>query len=213
MSHDVPEVTVFADVVCPFAYIGLTRLLERRHQLGRDDVRLRVRAWPLELVNGRPVDGAFIAEEIDEVAPQVAPDLFGGFDPAKFPASSLPALALTAVAYERGPDKGERVAMEVRRRLFELGQDVGDPAVLRQIADEVGVAVPTDVEPALAEWRLGQELGVVGSPHFFVGGESVFCPVLDISRDAEHHLHVHVDRAAMEHLVALCFGEAGDGGH
>lgn len=202
----VSEITVFADVVCPFAYVGLTRLLERRRERGRDDVRLRIRAWPLELVNGRPVEGSLIGAEIDEIAPQVAPDLFRGFDAASFPASSLPSLALTAAAYDISPEVGERVAMELRRRLFERGQDISDIAVLRQIGDAAGVVVPGDHDAVLAEWRLGRQLGVVGSPHFFVGGESVFCPVLDISRDAERHLHVHVDHMAMEHLIDLCFG-------
>lgn len=197
---------MFADVVCPFAYVGLTRLLERRHELGRDDVRLRIRAWPLELVNGRPVEGEFIGAEIDEIAPQVAPDLFRGFDASTFPETSLPALALTAAAYDVGAEVGEQVAMDVRHHLFELGHDVADPSVLRQIGDAAGVALPAGHEAVLAEWRLGQRLGVVGSPHFFVAGQSVFCPVLDISRDAERHLHVHVDQGAMEHLLGLCFG-------
>jgi hypothetical protein len=47
-------VEVFADVGCPFAHVGLRRFVERRDELGRDDVVLWVRAWPLELVNARP---------------------------------------------------------------------------------------------------------------------------------------------------------------
>jgi hypothetical protein len=45
-------VEVFADVSCPFAHVGLRRLVEQRDKLARDDIVLRVRAWPLELVNG-----------------------------------------------------------------------------------------------------------------------------------------------------------------
>src|SRR6478735_6336015 len=40
-------IEVFADVRCPFAHVGLRRLVERRRALGRDDVRLVVRAWPM----------------------------------------------------------------------------------------------------------------------------------------------------------------------
>src|SRR5206468_3084962 len=48
-------IEVFADVRCPFTHVGLTRFVARRHELGRREPRLRVRAWPLELVNGEPL--------------------------------------------------------------------------------------------------------------------------------------------------------------
>lgn len=83
------EIEVWADVWCPFAHIGIRRLVEERDRRG-SAVHLRVRAWPLELVNGRPLDAAFIAEEIDEIRPQVAPDLFVGFRQDAFPSSSTP---------------------------------------------------------------------------------------------------------------------------
>ena len=35
-----PVVEVFADVLCPFAHVGIRRFVERRHAAGRDDVRL-----------------------------------------------------------------------------------------------------------------------------------------------------------------------------
>ena len=54
------EIEVWADVWCPFAHIGIRRLVEERDRRG-SEVHLRVRAWPLELVNGRPLDAAFIA--------------------------------------------------------------------------------------------------------------------------------------------------------
>ncbi|HPB44475.1 MAG TPA: hypothetical protein PLP95_01340 [Microthrixaceae bacterium] len=65
-------IEVFADVGCPFAHISLHRFVARRAEMGRSDVRLHVRAWPLELVNATPMDPEFIAEEIDEIRPQVA---------------------------------------------------------------------------------------------------------------------------------------------
>ena len=96
-------VEVYADVACPFTHVGLRRFVERRAELGRDDVPLWVRAWPLEIVNGEPLDPHFIAEEVDDIREQVAPTLFAGFVERSFPASSLPALTLAAAAYETGP--------------------------------------------------------------------------------------------------------------
>lgn len=201
-----PQVEVFADVVCPFAYVGLTRLLQRRDALGRTDVRFRIRAWPLEIVNGAPVDPDLIAEEIDEIAPQVAPDLFRGFDAGAFPESSIPALALTDAAYLVDDALGERVAMELRRLLFEQGRDIADPEVLRRVADGAGLAELGDPASVIRDHDEGAARGVVGSPHFFVGGESTFCPVLDISRH-DGHLRVRVDPAGFERLVQVCFSE------
>ena len=197
-------VEVFADIVCPFAYVGLTQLIERRHQLGRDDVRFRIRAWPLELVNGEPVDAKLIGEEIQAIRPQVAPDLFGGFDPDRFPASTLPALALTACAYDIDDAIGEAVAMQLRRLVFEHGRDVSDATVLTEVAQRNGVPNLGDMGVVQDEWIVGRSRGVVGSPHFFVDGESVFCPVLDI-RHVDGALLVKIDKQAYETFVTRCF--------
>lgn len=199
-------IEVYADIVCPFAYVGLTRLIERRRELGRDDVRFLIRSWPLELVNGKPVDAHFIEEEIDEIRPQVAPDLFSGFDSGRFPASTLPALALTIAAYDVSVSSGEDVAMTVRRSLFEDGLDVANAEVLAVIAKHHAITIPADHSRVRHEWAEGRNRGVVGSPHFFVDETSQFCPVLDIHR-VDGALVVNVDEPAYEAFVALCFGD------
>ncbi len=198
-------VVVYADVVCPFAYIGLTRLIARRGALGRDDVHLQIRSWPLELVNGKPVDAHFIGEEIDEIVPQVGDGLFSNFDVNAFPSSSLPGLALTSQAYAIDDATGEAVAMELRNLLFEQGVDVSDAAVLAEVAERHGLSAEVDVDVALAEYAEGRERGVIGSPHFFIGDHSIFCPTLDIKR-VDGVLQVTIDEAAFESLVDICFG-------
>ena len=198
-------IDVYADIVCPFAYVGLTRLLQKRSQLGRDDVRFRIRAWPLELVNDAPLDAHFIAEEIDEIRPQVAADLFTGFDVDAFPASTLGGLALTNAAYASDDITGEAVAMDLRRTLFEDGRDVATRAVLDQVAARHGVLAMGTEEAVLAEYAEGRARGVVGSPHFFVGDTSLFCPVLDIKR-IDGALRVRVDEVAYDSFLAICFG-------
>src|SRR6476661_6479775 len=104
-------IEVFADVACPFTHVGLKSFVARRAGLGRDDVILRVRAWPLEIVNGRPLDPGDVAEEIDALHDQVGSTLFTGFTQESFPATSLPALTLASAAYEHGPAIGERVSL------------------------------------------------------------------------------------------------------
>lgn len=177
-------IEVFADVRCPFTHVGLRRLVERR-EAQHADVTLAVRAWPLELVNGEPLDAGLIGEEIQALRRQVAPELFAGFTSEAFAATSLPALALTAAAYDRGPSTGEAVALALRWALFEVGRDIADADVLADIARAFDVTWSEGeaAERVLDEWRDGRRRRVIGSPHFFVGGEGWFCPVLDISHD------------------------------
>jgi predicted DsbA family dithiol-disulfide isomerase len=203
MNETPRVIEVFADLRCPFTHVGLRRLVERRDASGAD-FRIWVRAWPLELVNGAPLDPSLIAAEIAELRHQVAPELFVGFDADAFPGSSLPALDLAAAAYERDPGLGERLSLLLRDALFEQGHDIGQPGELARIADSVGLP-PALAAPALVlrDWHEGQARGVIGSPHFFVGDHSYFCPALHI----EHHdgrLRITNDSAGFEDLLERC---------
>jgi len=194
-------IEVFADVRCPFTHVGLRRLVERRAAQDAD-VALVVRAWPLELVNGAPLNVKVIDEEIQALRAQVAPDLFKGFSRATFAATSLPALALSAAAYGRDLETGEAVALALRWAQFEEGRDIADPAVLGDIARQFDVTWSEGdaAERVLDEWSDGVHREVIGSPHFFVGGEGWFCPVLDISHDGGD-LRVSESAAALDSLL------------
>jgi predicted DsbA family dithiol-disulfide isomerase len=208
------RVEVFADVVCPFTHLGLRRLVAARLARGREDVILRLRAWPLELVNGEPMDPAHIAEEVAALRERLAPDLFAHFDPGRFPTSSVPALALAVKADRIDHRLGEQVSLGLRHALFEEGLDIGDPEVLETVAARYGLdASGLDElhESVTEDWHEGQARGVVGSPHFFVpkpsgavGEEDFFCPTLRIARH-DGHLSVSMDESAYESFVATCF--------
>ena len=204
-----PEIEVFADVGCPFTHVGLRRFAERRDaDPALADVRLRVRSWPLELVNDAPLDPDFIAEEVDEIREQVAPDLFAGFDPAAFPATGLPAMALAAAAYRDDVATGEAVSLALRDLLFEQGRDVADAGVLAGVADAHGVGFdPGDPPVALVrdDYAEGRDRGVQGSPHFFTPAGAFFCPSLDISRDAQGHLRITADPVGFDQFLDSCF--------
>lgn len=201
------RVEVFADVGCPFTHVGLRRFVQRRGELGRDDVVLVVRAWPLELVNGRPLDPAFIAEEVRDIRRQVAPDLFRGFRPEAFPSSSMPALALAAAAYGRNVWVGEDVSLALREALFEEGRDIADPAVLAEVAAAHGLASDAaDLDRVFADHAEGVERGVVGSPHFFTATGGFFCPSLEVARESSGHLRITADPDAFETFLSSCFG-------
>jgi predicted DsbA family dithiol-disulfide isomerase len=201
--HTVIE--VFADVACPFAHVGLRRLADRRDELGRDDVVLRVRAWPLEHVNAAPLDPAFIAEEVAAIRVQVAPDLFTGFVESSFPATSLPPFALVAAAYRRGDHVGERVSLALRDLLFEQGVDIADAELLDRVAAEHRLTVTAADRDAVAvDHAEGTTRHVTGSPHFFTPSGGFFCPVLDVSRTDAGDLCVQRNDEGLAQLLAAC---------
>jgi predicted DsbA family dithiol-disulfide isomerase len=178
-------IEVFADIWCPFAHVGLRTVDDLRAQTGRTDVAIHVRAWPLELVNGAPLDPATTAEHAEELRAQVAPDLFAHLDTGRFPRSTLEALALAERAYRADAATGERVSFALRDALFEEGRDISDPGTLERLALDLGVTLPdaSDRAAVLADWHEGQRRGVQGSPHFFCGSDDAFCPSLTITRD------------------------------
>jgi predicted DsbA family dithiol-disulfide isomerase len=201
----VSMIEVFADVRCPFTHVGLRRLVERRAERGLTDVAVHVRAWPLELVNNERLDPVMIGEEVAALRAQVAPDMFKGFDPSHFAATSIPGLMLAAAGYEHSLATGEQVSLALRDCLFEYGADIAHPDVLARLAAATGMRVPLVSVRArvLADWRDGQRRGVIGSPHFFVGNEGTFCPSLDIAR-REGQLRITGDPGAFDVLLDRC---------
>jgi predicted DsbA family dithiol-disulfide isomerase len=194
-------IEVFADITCPFTHVGLRRFFARRNARGAEQQRLVVSSWPLELVNGEPFRGASLVPKIDAQRRTVAPELFAGFDPDRFPASSLPALALVAAAYERDPLAGERLSLAIRTALFEDGADICDPAVLAGLASRCGLpGLEGDDERVITDWHRGESLGVTGSPHFFADGQDFFCPTLEITH-GEGGLSVGFDPEGLDRFL------------
>jgi 2-hydroxychromene-2-carboxylate isomerase len=205
----VQAIEVFADIWCPFAHVGIRCVVERRAQLGHEDSPLYVRSWPLELVNNVPLDPTTTAHHVQELRLQVAPDLFQGFDPNRFPTTTLPALAWVHAAYALDMKTGEAVSLALRTALFEDGVDISDPELLSDIVLAEGVtSVGTDDERAVvADWHEGVARGVKGSPHFFCGDADAFCPSLDIFKDKTDHLEVRRNMEVLDSFLDICFNK------
>jgi predicted DsbA family dithiol-disulfide isomerase len=202
-------IEVFADIWCPFTHVGLHMIDDLRQRSGRSDIVIYVRAWPLELVNLRPMDPVSTRSNASELRAQVAPELFGAYQstitpaegaPAWFPSSTLEALALAARAYRRDLATGEAVSFALRRALFEEARDISTPQVLSEIATAHGLELPDEEDRAAvrADWEMGQSRQVIGSPHFFKGNDSKFCVALQISKDPVTGLSVQRNSAALE---------------
>ncbi len=205
-----PPIEVFADVVCPFAHVGLHRFKAVRSAHGSEDPTLRVRAWPLELVNGTLLDTELNAHHIDDLRRSVAPELFRGFNREAPPTSSLLALKLSAAAYVVGDETGERVSFAVRDAFFEQGLDISDPQVLEFIASAEGVtswASQEFEEAVLADFAESKRRGVRGSPEFFLDDRGWYCPSLRID-NVDGQLEIEPDTETAEAFLAACFAES-----
>ncbi|MGP0108134.1 MAG: DsbA family protein [Acidimicrobiales bacterium] len=204
-----PVIEVFADIWCPFAHVGLRAIEEQRARTGRTDVAIWVRAWPLELVNGAPLDPAVTWEHADDLREQVAPTMFRNLDVDRFPSSTLDALALANRAYRTDLQLGERVSFALRDALFEEGRDISDQATLEYLARDLGVVMPYDTDRAdvVADWHEGGRRGVLGSPHFFCGDTDVFCPSLDITKDPVEGVSVIRDVSRLTEFLQRCMAQ------
>ena len=187
-------VEVFADITCPFTHVGLKRVIDHVSAMPTP-ADVIVRAWPLEWVNGTPLDVNAVVVKARALTEQLGVDDFSGLRQDRWPATTIPALNLAASGYERDPATGLAVSMELRSALFEHGEDVSDPAVLARIAEAHELAPPaTEANAAVhADYDGGRERGVKGSPHFFVASTDFFCPALDLGHDEAGHLTARFD--------------------
>ena len=197
------EVEVFADISCPFTHVGL-KLVASRLAEQRPGVECWVRAWPLEWVNGAPLEGGAVAAKIQVLRDQVGAEFFTGFRSDRFPATTIPALNLAAAAYAVDAATGLLVSMELRDELFELGRDIGDPEVLAELAARHGLDVPSaEPSPAVkADYADGRGRGVKGSPDFFTGDGEFFCPALDLDHDDAGRLLAAIDIEGLEAFIS-----------
>ena len=201
------RIEVFADITCPFTHVGLRRLVAMRAETAKP-AALRVRAWPLELINGAPLGPDVVGREIEALRASVAPELFAGFDAATFPRSSMPAFGLAAAAYAMNDAVGEAVSLAIRDELFEHGRDVADPDVVREVGARYGVApLPSEATSTAvtADWARGRARGVKGSPHFFVGDRDWFCPSLLIRHD-EQGFQIETAEETAREFYAMALG-------
>ena len=199
-------IEVYADIWCPFAHVGLRTVRDRRRRHGGEDPTIRVRPWPLELVNAAPMDPIKTLAHVEHLREQVAPTMFRDFAVEHFPTSTLDALALVERAYALDDRLGERASFEVRDALFEDGRDISDPNVREELADRWGVGAVTDPDRAVVveSWHEGQARGVRGSPHFFCADRESFCPSLQIVNDPERGLQIQRDAQRLSDFLDGC---------
>jgi predicted DsbA family dithiol-disulfide isomerase len=195
---------VFADITCPFTHVGLKQVVRHVAEMS-EPVDVVVRAWPLEWVNGTPLDVDAVLVKAAALSDQLGVDDFSGLRADRWPATTIPALELAATAYARDAATGLAVSMELRAALFEHGVDVADPDALALIAAAHHLDADHSARAHAAvrdDYETGQRRGVRGSPHFFIDDDDFFCPALDLGRDADGHLTARFDSAMLADFFA-----------
>ena len=188
-------VDVISDVACPWCFIGMKRL-ESAITMA-PDVEVTTRWRPYQLDPTIPPDGlprkAYMLqkfgsqERIQEMHDRIAPlgeaeGIRFNFDAMEFSANTLDAHRLIRwAASEKSPDGAQT---QIVRRLFEVNFEeagnIGDKAVLAQLAGEAGMdagltevllSSSADVEAVQTEIQTSARMGITGVPCFLLEGK------------------------------------------
>ena len=183
------SVDVVSDVVCPWCYVGKRRL---ERAIAAAGVPLTIRWRPFQLDSTIPIGGKprrdylqqkfGSAARIDEIhkaitATGAAEGIAFAFDKIEVSPNTLDAHRLVRWAEEAGLQN--EVVEALFRAYFIEGRDIGDHAVLADIAGSAGMDCATvaarlardeDRGAVQAEIESAQRIGVTGVPTFILGG-------------------------------------------
>ncbi|MFB9472843.1 DsbA family oxidoreductase [Nonomuraea salmonea] len=176
------KVEIFSDVVCPWCYIGHTRFDRAAERFRAKGGTIEVTMRPFQLdpdasSDGEPVIPAMqrkfgpnATQMIDRVVGVAAEDgLELRYDQA-ISAGTFEAHRLIEVATRQG--RGKEMAERLFRAYFTEGRNVGDPAVLAELAADAGVTDTGEGEGEVREQLArARSLGISGVPLFLFEGK------------------------------------------
>jgi predicted DsbA family dithiol-disulfide isomerase len=203
------QIDIISDVICPWCFIGKRRLekaLALRPELGAEII------WrPFQLNPDMPAEGmerqAYLAAKFggnvhaDRIYANVSEagatvDIPFAFDRIRRTPNTRDAHRL--IRYAAGEAEADRTVEALFRAYFIDGRDIGDRAVLAEVAGEVGLdaqetaewlASPAELEQVIADDRGARRLGINAVPCFIferqyaVSGAQepeFFLPVFDL---------------------------------
>lgn len=133
-NGNTPELWEWAEYYCPWCYIAAVRL----HKIlleyeGR--VKVRQRAFPLEIYGGGPPNRNELESEIWLAALQEPEAVFKPFKD-DWPSTTLPAFEGAWCAFQQGERTGHDFDLRLRRAFFYEGRNIGRPEVVLAVARE-----------------------------------------------------------------------------
>jgi predicted DsbA family dithiol-disulfide isomerase len=134
----IPEIFEWAEYYCPWCYIGAVRLNAVMPEFeGR--VKLRTRAFPLEIVGGGPPNRHELEQEWWLAALQEPRATFAPYRSDDWPTTTLPAFDAAVCAGRQGEAERHDIDLRIRRAFFAESRNIGRPEVMREIAEEAGL--------------------------------------------------------------------------
>lgn len=184
-------IDVVSDVVCPWCYLGKKRL-EQAIQSVCDEVEVAVTFRPYQLNPDMPSQGVdhkkHLAEKLGgaeaverthrklaELGHEAGIDFH--FDAIATSPNTLDAHRLMRWAMIEGAEVQNRLTLALFKAYFEEGRDIGDRAVLLDIAEAAGMdravvsalfSAGADVDSVKEEIGIAREMGVTGVPCFII---------------------------------------------
>jgi predicted DsbA family dithiol-disulfide isomerase len=168
----IPELWEWAEYYCPWCYVAAVRLHKVMPEYqGR--VKLRQRAFPLELYGGGPPDRKELELEIWLAAFQEPEAVFKPFR-EDWPTTTLPAFEGAWCAFQQDELRGHDFDLRIRRAFFAEGRNIGQRTVMLELAHEAGLDMDYFTRlfnsgeahsAVVEEGRLGKEVyNVRGTP-------------------------------------------------
>ncbi|OBZ94232.1 DSBA oxidoreductase [Pararhizobium polonicum] len=188
------NIDVVSDVVCPWCYLGKARLDQAIANVA-GDIFVTVNWRPYQLNPDLPPEGvdhkAHLAAKLgSQAAVDRAHEMLTGlgqqdgiafnFDAVKISPNTLDAHRLIRWALTDGPATQSRVTALLFKANFEEGRNVGDHAVLLDIATEAGLdraviaallASDADKDAVSEEIEMARGMGVTGVPCFIIDSQ------------------------------------------
>ena len=159
------ELWQWSEYYCPWSYVAVVRLNAVMPEF-RGRVRLRLRPFPLELIDGYAAPRDVLEQEWWLAAIQEPAAAFAPHPGDDWPSTTLPAFEAAWCAARQGDAATTSFDLRVRRAFFAEGRNIGRRDVLREIAEETGLdrdqfardfASAEAHAAVLAEARLGRE--------------------------------------------------------
>jgi predicted DsbA family dithiol-disulfide isomerase len=184
------RIDIVSDVVCPWCYLGKARLEAALDELPEVEADIHWRPYQLDPTIPRTgVDRKAYMEAKFGPGPGLAEahsrlTAFGkelglafAFDTIKVSPNTMNAHRLIRWAAQAGPGIQNKAVELLFKAYFEDGKDIGDAAVLTDIAKSAGMdeavvttLLPTDAEEAgvIGEIAQAKQLGISGVPCFII---------------------------------------------
>jgi len=173
-------IQIWSDLLCPFAYVAIHRLMAARERLGlTEQVHIDHHSFPLELFNGpHPRQGTDSeAVGLGHIEPDAQFRLWTGPD-WLYPSTVLLAAEAVLAAKEQSLDASADLDLALRRGFWTNSRSIAHRQVILDIAGEVASVDVPALAAALDSGRHRAELmtdfeisktdEVKGSPHLFL---------------------------------------------